>query len=182
MVQCNLCSKLILRWSYGVECKNRTFYICKECDEDVYHSGYRFPIDIAVVPIQDLSFRRLKNDGLFVAPSWYMKKNPKMLAFYRGIPIRAITHIARVADIRKKVPKNEVFPSENDKQSNWKKYQFFDFFKIADLCEIKHPILGISSSTIQNRIYVSFQAFLGARNIRDLFKRKRAEEIKRKNQ
>ncbi len=129
----------------------------------------RFKVDIAVVPVAEASFERAVRKREYVAPNRRMRSNPKYIAFYRTSGIGAITHIARVTAIASNVPRCEIILEEERPNESWALSETFRLFKLTELYELQKPIPRIRCSTIQNRIYVSFEIFSRAGNLRDLF-------------
>lgn len=131
----------------------------------------RFNRDIMVVPVKQGSLVLAQTMHFYVCPSNYVAKNPKMIAFYVGGEIGAITHAASIQTIETNVPRERI--RTNNKQadtSKWERYETYKVFHLTNMIELEKPIRRskVREAGIQNRIYSTFHRFSDAKRIDDL--------------
>ena len=149
---------------------HKTIGVCPRCHGEIFQHGTRFTADIMIVPVKRESLVGAIKRKVYICPDHYVKRNPKLIAFYVGDEVGAITHLAMVRDIRSEVPDTEIFEARCDeKRSKWEKHALFKLFTLGTVLELKDPIRR-AKIPIQGRIYVSFEAFSRAKSITDLFK------------
>lgn len=56
--------------------------------------------DLMVVPISKYSFKKALEEHFYAFPESYGRKKKKYIAFYQTRPIKAVTHYARVRNVK----------------------------------------------------------------------------------
>jgi len=156
----------------------KSLAICSDCLGEVYQAGIRFTVDVMIVPVKEDSLKLVLFEKIYICPDRYITKNPKMIAFYIGGKVGAITHLARVQSIEKNVPKENTLisnkltkPAKWKVVPRWKTFNRYQVFHLQNVIELeKHIKRGTSKGgVIQQRIYTTFCRFLAANTISDLF-------------
>lgn len=174
-MKCEICSATFTRRSGSVIYteEDGEIAICPSCHDDVFQADGRYDIDIMIVPVSEDSFKTAIRKEKYICPEKYIRRRrPKFIAFYRGGEIGAITHIARVTNIRMNVSISKasaIFRTQS--HSLWMdadSYRIFDLLKpVALRCKITRN----GAPPIQKRVYKTFKKFAKARKLRDLHTR-----------
>lgn len=170
---------------------DKSLTVCSNCQGDLYLDGIRFTRDIMIVPVREDSLNIALTQRLYVCPDKYVKRNPKLIAFYvgggvraRGGRVGAITHIGCVKCIEENVPKeNIVIISNQIGAPRWKTFEKYKVFHLRSLIELERHIRRgkTKGAAVQNRIYATFHRFLNAQTVQDLYEKKypKHNEIKK---
>jgi len=174
-LKCEICGATFRRGSGSViyTKEDGEIGICPSCYDDVYQQGARYDVDIMIVPVSENSLKTTIHRKKYLRPEKRKgKRKPKFIAFYRGGEIGAITHIARVTDVRNHVSISEI-RSILKTQDPWR-WMEGDVFQVFDLLKpvpLRHKITKNGAPPIQNRVYKTFEQFAKARKLRDLYTR-----------
>lgn len=172
-LKCEICGTTFRSNNGSVILTEESFVIgiCPSCHEDVYQDGLRYEVDVMIIPVSEESFKIAKRFKKYISPN--VRRRPKFIAFYRP-DVKAITHISRVSKIILNVSRSEVKDLFNkQKHSSWMDAEEFDMFEILTPIMLRHKIERKGASTIQNRVYKTFNEFSKARKIKDLYLRKK---------
>lgn len=168
-MSCHICESKENKIESNILTVDGSIRVCSNCKEEVYTHGLRQDVDIAVVPIKEDSFGYVLKHKKYVAPSNYMARNPKMIAFYRP-RLNKITHIAIISNIERHLDRNKIkkyAPKSSD--AHWMTYDEFMLISLEKTSELEEKIDRTNHVTIQNRIYVKFNDFIKSKTILDLF-------------
>ena len=171
ILKCELCGNKFKKdkGSLILTKRKRGIGICPSCHDDVYKDGLRYDVDIMIVPVTEESFKISNIFNKYISP--YVKRRPKLIAFYMGGEIKAITHISIVSKIIPDVHRTEIeYLYNNQKYPNWMNKKEFNIFEIQNPIMLRHKIDRKSASTIQNRVYKTFKEFTRAKEIEDLMR------------
>ncbi|UCD96166.1 MAG: hypothetical protein JSV35_06635 [Candidatus Bathyarchaeota archaeon] len=174
LLKCKICNSSFKPEEKGflVKGKNGSIVaVCPKCNGLIVLDGVKYDVDIMVVPVKEPSFKEALENRIYVCPSQYVRKNPKLVAFYLGGDVRAITHMAKVGRVQDNVSANSVMKNQNSEgNEEWKKYEFYKIFELEDIVELEIPIKREEFPPIQSRIYVDFQTFSKAERVEDFFR------------
>lgn len=176
--KCCLCKSPLNRKEKNVVIKGKakSLEVCPICQDDIYVNRTRFTEDIMIVPIKKPSLDMACAQKLYICPKEYVAKNPKMIAFYVGGEVGAITHIGHVKLIERNVQRKEILPTSGKKARvpKWKRFEQYSVFHLGDVIELERHIArrgDARGAVIQRRIYVAFHRFLNAKAIEDFYKK-----------
>jgi Zn finger protein HypA/HybF involved in hydrogenase expression len=169
--KCELCGGVFsLKKGSAILTQDGKIVICPECHDDTFRNGSRYNVDVMVVPISENSFKIAAKKGIYVCPSQYIRKTPKLIAFYRGGEVGAITHISKVVKVASRVPRSQMeFSLGTNNSGSWVNKDRFEVFSILVPVLLRFPIFRYKTGPVQNRMYRTFKQFLRARKLRDLY-------------
>ena len=170
-MECYFCHTSLSNSGTKIPIQTGTLEICPNCHDDVVlNHGFRYNVDVMIVPVTEESFDAILKTERYICPSGYVfKKKPKFLAFYRGGKIGAITHIGKVLKVISGIPKVEINQIlKKIGQFKWMTENDFMIFEIKKVCQLKNKIERSGVAPIQNRVYKTFLQFSRAKNMKDL--------------
>ena len=177
--KCCLCKLPIKGKERSVVIKGKhgkSLKVCSNCQDDVYLDGIRFNKDVMIVPVKRESLNIACTRKLYICPSAYVARNPKMIAFYIGGKVGAITHIGCMKSIETNVVRKDILPTSNKEAifPRWKRFERYKVFHLENVIELERPIRrgDVRGAVIQNRIYATFRRFLNARTVQDFYMKK----------
>jgi len=174
-LKCYICDETILKKDdkKGYNLRNRNIIICKNCYQRKYQSNRT--ADIMIVPINEKNFELALLKRIYICPTRYHKKIPKLLAFYRTQPISGITHFAKIKRIDRSLKKNQIIKDFSYYLKDFEHMILFEdsfnVFYLNDLVELSAHICKNNAGPIQSRIYSSFNVFFNSRSIDKLRKK-----------
>lgn len=171
ILRCILCDSVYksIKDYYLKGKKGEKIWICLNCRDEIVRNNLRFTADVMIVPVRRESLEKAIKDRIYICPSNYIRKIPKLIAFYLGGEIGAITHIAKVKNIIFNVSREEIFKKGiSQYKLPWQKHLFYNIFKLEKLIELENSIKRGKFPPIQNRTYVSFVKLAKAKSIGDL--------------
>ena len=175
MSNCYICNSKVTGNSSTIKCENDMFIaICPLCHQNICQENIFFNVDVMIVPVSEFSFEKIKTEKKYVCPISYIKKfRPKLIAFYRGGKIGAITSIAKVNKIHLNVRPSEIGIFLADLSNSWKNSNFFTIFLLEEILDLKEKIVRNKAAAIQNSVYKKFKTFIKAKELADLYSKRK---------
>ena len=161
--------------SSTIKCENDMFIaICPLCHKNICQENIFLNVDVMIVPVSEFSYEKIKAERKYVCPTSYIKKfRPKLIAFYRGDKIGAITSVAKVNEIQLNVRPSEIGIFLVDLSNSWKNSNFFTIFLLEEILDLKEKIVKNKASAIQNSVYKKFKTFIKAKELADLYSKRK---------
>jgi hypothetical protein len=124
-----------------------------------------------IVSVGDYSFDKVKERGIYAFPTSYGRDHCDHAAFYRGKPIGAITHYAKVKEVIEEGTSGDselldqtdrvlMFPERVDEPAT--------IFKLGELIRLDNPVSSDDRNWIQSVMYQDLDEVLKADTVGDL--------------
>lgn len=118
-----------------------------------------------VVSVDDYSFEQAGERSFYAFPASYGRDRCEYIAFYRGKPVQAITHYAKVEDVLEdpecltQMDRIRMFPDRSDESAT--------VFKLDELVELDTPVES-DEQWVQGAVYREIDQVRSAKRISEL--------------
>jgi len=118
-----------------------------------------------VVSVDDYSFEQARERSFYAFPASYSRDRCEFVAFYRGLPVQAITHYAKVEEVLEdpefltQIDRIQMFPDRIDEPAT--------VFLLDELIRLDGPVES-DGQWIQGAMYRNLDQVLSANFISDL--------------
>lgn len=118
-----------------------------------------------IVSVDDYSFKQARERNFYAFPASYGRDRCEYIAFYRGKPVKAITHYAEVEDVLEdpefltQIDKVRMFPERSDESVT--------VFVLGELIDLDMPVES-DGQWIQGAMYQDIDQVQSAKRISEL--------------
>jgi len=119
-----------------------------------------------VVSVIDYSFEQAAERRFYACPASYGRGPSEYVAFYRGKPVSAITHYAKVEQIGEDdellthMNRIRMFPDHFDEPAT--------VFRLGELRKLRNPVRGRNGRGLQGAVYTELKQLKSVEFIQDL--------------
>lgn len=119
-----------------------------------------------ITSVGDFSFEQAKERNFYACPASYGWKKCDYIAFYRGKPVSAVTHFAKIKNISEdgdpltRADRIRMFPDRMDETAV--------VYEIGDLEKLESPVECAGGHAVQGAMYEDLETLKSADAVTDL--------------